>query len=137
MIRRMSGGLLATLLLLLSSISGSALTLNRDESGSIGGNNVAGTEAVGGVLAIQQAQNVALQAKQNLTGKDESSLLSREQTTVCLNSEVVKRNTEYKSLLHDPNLAVGYLVIITKKSPNLARSGPGGEVIADQKNTSG
>jgi hypothetical protein len=133
MIRRMSGGLLATLLLLLGTVSGSALTLNRDESGGIGGNNVAGTEIVGSVPAIQQAQNIKLQDVQNLTGKEESS----EQVTVCLNSEVVKRNTQNKTLSHDPNVAEEYLVTITKESPNLARSGPGGEVMADQQITSG
>jgi hypothetical protein len=137
MIRRMSGGLLATLLLLLSTVSGSALTINRDESGGIGGNNVAGTEAVEGGLAIQQAQNIKLQDVQNLTGKEESSLLLSEKVTVCLNSEVVKRNTQNKTLPHDPNVAEEYLVTITKKSPNLARSGPSGEIMADQQITSG
>ena len=138
MLRRMNGGLLATLLLLLGTVSGSALTLNRDGSGGIGdnNNNVAGTEIVEQV-EIQQAPNVMLKDEQTLTNREESSLLLDEKTAVCLNSEVVKRNTVNKSLATDPNVPEGYLVALIKSSPNLARSGPEGKLTTDQKLTSG
>jgi hypothetical protein len=138
MIRRMNGGLLATLLLLLGTVSGSALTLNRDGSGGTGDNdnNVAGTEIVE-QAEIRQAPNVKPQDEQTLTNKEESSLLLNEKTAVCLNSEVVKRNTGHKSLSPDPNVTEGYLVTLVKSSPNLARSGPEGKLTTDQKITSG